>query len=89
MLSGLCWLVVANMVKTPSKRSASTAALDGTPVQERVVKLDPGLQSLMDYGDNIEVTISFVVVPFEIPVSVEWVFTRNRSVAVDDRRERV
>lgn len=59
------------MVKTPSKRSAATAALDGTSVQERVVKLDPGLQSLMDYGDNIEVTIFFVSLLLKYPVSDE------------------
>lgn len=46
------------MVKTPGKRSAATAALAGTAVQERVVKVDRGLQSLMDYGDNIEVSKS-------------------------------
>lgn len=66
------------MVKTPSKRSASTAALDGTPVPERVVKLDPGLQSLMDHGDNIEVT----TVPYFSRIPTSEIVSRVYRVGV-------
>lgn len=58
------------MVKTSGKRSAVTAGLTVMAGQERVVKVDRGLQSLMDYGDNMEVPKSQFVEKLEIHLAI-------------------